>query len=436
MFECKSKRRYRGNDGGGYWLWRSIKNEGVKSGKSDRQTAYLTSLPIGQQRYGCYFRIVDFRDRLMNQALPSTSPEPSGKEPWLAVCLSSLFPGIGQIYSGQRFRGIFWILSFIIFSGLGLFSLLTQTGNILLGVGSLLLLPIVKILNLFDAHTCTQKSNPSEFEELRKQSKDPWKAVFISTILLGAGHFYLGNGLLGSILLFFVVASYFIPKLAILIWLLSPLVIYHVYITTPTQREKSKRFLIPIALLITIGSGLISGLVQGSIREFVAESRYIPTGAMIPSLTIHDRLVINKLNYQYQDPQRGDIIVFNPPEALQKEGFKTAFIKRIIGLPGETIEILEDRVYINGNPLDEPYLDESSKTRVDICRNRNSYFSRQEGEEQNIWEATVPPNSYLVMGDNRENSYDSRCWGTVPREYIVGKATKIFWPLNRIGNLN
>ncbi|MBE9041708.1 signal peptidase I [Oscillatoriales cyanobacterium LEGE 11467] len=372
----------------------------------------------------------------MNQALPSTSPEPSGKEPWLAVCLSSLFPGIGQIYSGQKFRGIFWILSFTIFSGLGLFSLLTQTGNILLGVGSLLLLPIFKISNLFDAYTCTRKSNSSEFEELRKQSKDPWAAVFLSTILLGAGHFYIGNGLLGSILLFFVVASYFIPTLAILLWLLSPLVIYHVYRTTPTQREKSKRFLIPIALLITIGAGLVSGIVQVSIREFVAESRYIPTGAMIPNLQINDRLVINKFIYQVQDPQRGDIVVFNPPEALQREGFKEAFIKRIIGLPGETIEIIEDRVYINGNPLDEPYLDESRKTRVDICRNQNSYFSRREGEGQEIWEATVPPNSYLTMGDNRENSYDSRCWGTVSREYIVGKATKILWPLNRMGNID
>ncbi len=152
------------------------------------------------------------------------------------------------------------------------------------------------------------------------------------------------------------------------------------------------------------------------IRTFVAEARYIPSGSMLPTLQINDRLIVDKLSYKFQPPQRGDIVVFSPTEKLQQQNFKDAFIKRIIGLPGDKIEVKGGKVYVNDKPLEEKYIAASPEY--------------QYGPE------TVPPNSYLVLGDNRNNSYDSHYWGFVPREDIIGRAIVRFWPLNRMGELD
>lgn len=164
--------------------------------------------------------------------------------------------------------------------------------------------------------------------------------------------------------------------------------------------------------LKTIGVSIVLAL---GIRTFVAEARYIPSGSMLPTLEINDRLIIEKITYLFHDPQRGDIIVFMPPEKLGESSFKDAFIKRVIGLPGETIEVINGKVLINGNPLPENYIE--------------SPPDYQWGPE------TVPPNSFLVLGDNRNNSFDSHFWGYVPRQNIIGRAAVRFWPPNRAGGI-
>lgn len=162
----------------------------------------------------------------------------------------------------------------------------------------------------------------------------------------------------------------------------------------------------------TLGLSLILAL---GIRSFVAEARYIPTGSMLPTLQINDKLIIDKLSYKFQEPQRGDVVVFNPTEELRKQ-YKDAFIKRIVALPGETVEVSNGRVYINDQPLNEDYIAEPP--------------NYQWGPE------TVPLNHYLVLGDNRNNSYDSHYWGFLPRENIIGRAIVRFWPPNRLGELH
>ncbi len=164
--------------------------------------------------------------------------------------------------------------------------------------------------------------------------------------------------------------------------------------------------------LKTIGVSIVLAL---GIRTFVAEARYIPSGSMLPTLEINDRLIIEKITYLFHDPQRGDIIVFMPPEKLGESSFKDAFIKRVIGLPGETIEVRNGKVLINGNPLPENYIE--------------SPPDYQWGPE------TVSPNSFLVLGDNRNNSFDSHFWGYVPRQNIIGRAAVRFWPPNRAGGI-
>ena len=166
-----------------------------------------------------------------------------------------------------------------------------------------------------------------------------------------------------------------------------------------------------VEALQTLG---LSVVLAFGIRHFVAEARYIPTGSMEPTLQINDRLVVEKVSYYFNQPEREEIVVFYPPESpqLNLQG-KEAFIKRIIGLPGETIEVRDGTVFVDGQPLDEDY----------IKAPPNYIWGPQE----------VPPESYLVLGDNRNSSFDSHSWGFVPAENIIGKALVRFWPPGRVG---
>ena len=172
---------------------------------------------------------------------------------------------------------------------------------------------------------------------------------------------------------------------------------------------------------------LLSGVLALGIRTFVAEARYIPSGSMLQTLQINDRLIVDKLSYKFTSPKRGDIIVFNPTKALEKQNFHDAFIKRVVGLPGETVEIKSGKVYINGKALQEKYIS-GQQTSIDVCpAGEPPYLAKP---------VVVPPNSYLVLGDNRPNSYDGRCWGLVPSDRIIGKASVRFWPLNSMGSID
>ena len=163
--------------------------------------------------------------------------------------------------------------------------------------------------------------------------------------------------------------------------------------------------------LQTIGLSVILAL---GIRHFVAEARYIPSGSMEPTLQINDRLVIEKISYNFNPPGHGDIVVFWPPDSLTPPGQRRdAFIKRIVGLPGDVVEVRDGEVIRNGEVLSEPYI----KGPPDY----------QWGPEE------VPPESFLVLGDNRNSSYDSHSWGFVPQENIIGRAVVRFWPPDRLG---
>lgn len=151
------------------------------------------------------------------------------------------------------------------------------------------------------------------------------------------------------------------------------------------------------------------------LRFFVAEPRFIPSDSMFPTLEVSDRLVVEKVSYHFHPPEQGDIIVFRPPEILQELGYKPdqAFIKRIIGEPGDTVQVTEGKVWINGIPLSEPYIAEPPAYDVPPVR--------------------VPPKQFFVMGDNRNNSNDSHVWGFLPTQNIVGRAIFRFYPLDRLG---
>lgn len=168
-----------------------------------------------------------------------------------------------------------------------------------------------------------------------------------------------------------------------------------------------------IEALQTVGLSIVLAL---GIRHFVAEARYIPSGSMEPTLQINDRLVVEKVSYHFNAPEQGDIVVFWPPENLFPPGNRRdAFIKRVIGLPGETVEVKDGKVFVNGAALQEDYI---------------------KAPPNYTWgPETVPEDAYLVLGDNRNSSYDSHEWGFVPRENIIGRAVVRFWPPSRLGGL-
>ena len=148
------------------------------------------------------------------------------------------------------------------------------------------------------------------------------------------------------------------------------------------------------------------------VNTFLCQVFWIPTGSMESTLLVGDRLIVTKYDYWNQNPQRGDIIVFKLPRDSKRH-----LIKRVIGLPGEEIKIENNKLYIDGEILQEKYINNSIHV-------------------PNIGPVIIPANHYYMMGDNRNNSRDSRDWGALSKNMIVGKAKYRYWPLNRIGRID
>ena len=191
---------------------------------------------------------------------------------------------------------------------------------------------------------------------------------------------------------------------------------------------------------------IVAMLLAFAIRVFVVQAFKIPSGSMIPTLQIGDHILVSKLSYGLQwptdckvlwsfppvncytsetvvtfgKPQRGDIIVFRFPEDEEKD-----FIKRIVGLPGDTVQLRNKVVLVNGQPLD----DKAFTQRIDP-----GVIAGTINPRDNFGPVTVPEGSYFVMGDNRDQSLDSRFWGYVREEKIRGKAFRIYWSWNGQGN--
>jgi signal peptidase I len=164
------------------------------------------------------------------------------------------------------------------------------------------------------------------------------------------------------------------------------------------------------------------------IRTFVVQAFKIPTGSMEENLLIGDHLLVNKFVYgptasaaekavlPIADIKRGDVLVFKYPVEPERD-----FIKRVIGLPGETVEVKERKIYINGTVVDD------SRAHYLLPATSDYHEVTSFDVRERYGPVTVPANQYFVMGDNRDNSQDSRYWGFLPRELVKGKALVIYW---------
>ncbi|MEM9090818.1 MAG: signal peptidase I [Cyanobacteria bacterium P01_F01_bin.53] len=336
---------------------------------------------------------------------------------WLAVNLSGLLPGLGQCYGGQWVKGLIILgvfMAVVLHAG---WSLLAAEGSTSRAFGLMAITFFIYLINLWDAFATAGR--PLHPLGSKRQGRDLWYGVFLSQILPGLGHLYLNQAVAGAVFLavgvaLAMMANYqpvLIP-LACTIWSISG---YHAYRSTPASPGKFHSRSGQLLMVIVIG-GLLLRLSIGSIPMWIDKAILqctIPSESMLPTLQVGDHTLVSKNELYY--PETSDIVVFTiPVEATQllEAEPDTLFVKRIVGLPGQTVEVRDGQVWINQVPLSEPYV--------------NEVAAYQWGPE------IVPTNAYFVLGDNRNASADSHVWGFLPRKNVIGEAYKIAWPPDRV----
>jgi len=186
-----------------------------------------------------------------------------------------------------------------------------------------------------------------------------------------------------------------------------------------------RRILVEWGIILVVASAVATGVALLA-QAFVIKPFLVPTSSMANTIEQNERVLVDCVTFHLFGIHRGDIIVFKVPSSVST----TPLLKRVIGLPGDTLSLHDDRVYVNGKLLNEPYLrlPDGSLTPTSPAPNY--------GTPSDPWSLeqpyTVPAGRYFVMGDNRTKSDDSRYWGTVPRSAVIGRVFAVYWPLSRI----
>jgi signal peptidase I len=337
----------------------------------------------------------------------------------LAVNLSAVLPGMGQIYDGEIARGILIALAHIGLIWVIFWSIFAARGNTARGL--LLLIPLfaLYLFNLWDSHHAARRvTSLAKVSPLRFETTDPWYPVLLSHVLPGLGQLYLQRALVGGVLLLLGIGTAYLANYYPILLPVSPLIWAAAcglaYWAVPTHHRQWK-ILAALLVAIVVMHALV-GSIPVVVRQMVAQT-IIPSESMVPTLQVKDRLFV-RLWDGYQ-PQTQDVVVFYaPPYARQGRNpdDNILVVKRVIGLPGQTVEVKDGVVWVDDTPLEEPYISEPAEYR--------------------FGPATVPPDELFVLGDNRNASFDSHLWGFLPQSYLLGKAYKIYWPPHRVQPLS
>ena len=199
------------------------------------------------------------------------------------------------------------------------------------------------------------------------------------------------------------------------------------------KEQSAAGSLIELVTIVAVALGLALG-----IQAFLVKPFRIPSESMVPTLSVGQRVLVNRVSGRFSEPDRGDVTVFKPPKGADenrcgvdkpvnepcptptKERSETNFIKRVVGLPGDRLKVVDNHVYINGRKQDEPFINPGTPCEQ-LCN-----LPR---------EITIPKDHYYMMGDNRGESADSREWGPVPKKWLIGQAFVTYWPPKKIGTL-
>ncbi|CCI30560.1 signal peptidase I [Microcystis sp. T1-4] len=278
------------------------------------------------------------------------------------------------------------------------------------------------ISSIFDAHwTVYYSRQNNSLEKIPRKQKNPWFAVFANRIIPGLGQLYADKVSLGIIFLTISLITLRMDDFFANILFLTPLItasaIYHVYHTFPHQfhpHRHTYRSILALMVAVIFTWGIICNYFPDWLHQKI-EFFEIPSESMLPTLAVGDRIFVSQSS-TYQ-AKRGDIIVFRTPEKLkQLEPISgDFFIKRVIAVAGDTLEIRRGKVYLNRQVIEEPYIAELTNYEIELM--------------------TVPPKTLFVLGDNRNYSFDSRDWGFLPESHVFGQAYKVYWPLDRVRSL-
>jgi signal peptidase I len=262
--------------------------------------------------------------------------------------------------------------------------------------------------------------------ELRRRWRSPFLAGLLNLLFPPLGHIYAGQawrgirlytayGVISTAALFLAVQSFGVMGLLISALLLVVVIIVRIALIVDAARvarrqgsgfrlKRYNRWYVYLATLVLfLGIGTI---FQNVLVAYVGKAYSVYGTDMEPTLLNGDIILVNSLVLRLRPPHRGEIVVFRPPHRPD-----TPFVKRVIGLPGETLEVRDNMVYINGRRLNEPYL-------------RNAWHDNRPAER-------IPAGMVYVMGDNRDNSSDSRSWGPVPRDQVSGVVRTVYFSWNR-----
>jgi signal peptidase I len=353
---------------------------------------------------------------------PSQAVSPRVKDPWLAVNLSMFFPGLGQWYAGKNIKAPLWAFGQAILIIVTIWSIFSHNGRVSWGLGGIIALFIVYVSNIFDAHWSVYDSRQDDsLEKIPRKQKNPWFAVFANRVMPGLGQLYADKVILGIIFLTISLISLrmddFFANILFLAPITTAIAIYHVYHTFPHQfhpHRHTYRSILALMVGVIFTWGIVCNYFPDWLHQRI-EIFEIPSESMLPTLQVGDRIFVSESsNYQ---AKRGDIIVFETPEQIKQFDPNSGefFVKRVIAIAGDTIEVRGGKVYLNQQVLEEPYIAELA--------------------DYGIKSVIVPPKMMFVLGDNRTHSFDSHAWGFLPEKYIVGQAYKTYWPLDRVRSL-
>jgi signal peptidase I len=264
--------------------------------------------------------------------------------------------------------------------------------------------------------------------------RKPWLAGLLTSLTIGLGHIYAGAPRRGIVLFFaqgifllqFVPVIFFKHSLGILLLLFFLGSGYFIFCFLDAVKvakrglesyelKKYNRWYVYLACLL-LAALVIQTVVETTVKKHFVQAYKIPAGSMIPALLPGDHILVNKFIYQKSEPQRGDIIVFEYPKNPSQD-----YVKRLIGLAGDVVEIENKQLFINGH-----------KYREDYAINGDLYtFPGYQSPRDNFGPVVVPDGFLFVLGDNRDNSADSRFWGFVGREKIKGKVIGLYWSWDR-----
>lgn len=276
------------------------------------------------------------------------------KEPLLAVMLTIILTGAGQVYAGRVVRGVLFFLIPLLSAILSVFYIINPATSIsFLAIASVVIILIFGIWVIFDAYHCAKSYNLSN--KLERKISGGKKALLIGGII------------------FFT-------------------------------------FVVNLSQIATLP-------IMSYVKNNVVQAYKFSSGSMEPTIQKRDRILADKSIYKKSKPQRGDLVLFTYPLDPGKE-----FVERLIALEGETVEIKDDRIYINGQLCAD-------------ARIKDRYYYNRGDYGQVDRPVIVPEGAYYVLGDNSASSRDSRYWGFLPGKHILGKVYKIYWPLNRSGKV-